>query len=129
VSKTHDHHHLNKFVCVDNEVESMGNNHARDPPRAAQPTQAGGQQALAQPAQNPPLPLVPAHPDLALQEGIKWDESVIGQEDAKRALEYSFFLPRRFPTFFYGKNKDAEKKNLKHHRSIMLWGPPGTFLS
>ncbi|CAF1356748.1 unnamed protein product [Didymodactylos carnosus] len=54
---------------------------------------------------------------------IEWDKNVVGQTEAKLALEYAFFLPRRFPTYFKGiKTVDCKKQP----PCILFWGPPGT---
>jgi SpoVK/Ycf46/Vps4 family AAA+-type ATPase len=59
------------------------------------------------------------------QQAVKWDKNVIGQREAKQALEYSFFLPRRFPSYF--KLSTADDSSRKYpNRLILLWGPPGT---
>jgi vacuolar protein-sorting-associated protein 4 len=55
-----------------------------------------------------------------IQSTVGWDSSVIGQADAKHALENAFFLPRKFPSFF------GSAANENRQRGILLWGPPGT---
>jgi len=69
------------------------------------------------------LPLLQRLP--SQQELCDWDESIVGQKDAKHAIEHAFFLPRKFPSFFKNHAND-DRKAVELNRTFLLWGPPGT---
>eukprot|EP01084_Bolivina_argentea_P196073 336194_1 len=62
------------------------------------------------------------------QNAIEWDKRIVGQKEAKHAIEFAFFLPRKFPSFFKNVSIDDEKitNEVELNRTFLFWGPPGT---
>eukprot|EP01083_Nonionella_stella_P017702 49583_1 len=79
-------------------------------------------------AQDDEKELYPRMTDEKSQCVVDWDKRIVGQKDAKQSIEFAFFLPRKFPSFFKNEINDenVDISEVEVNRTFLLWGPPGT---